>query len=97
MRVMVGEGDKAHTVDTKHFLDLAEYIRGRQQRERCVVPVASKKMDISHLGNQSESPGGHHYGYGALGSYDQAAAEPQPLPGNPQRPPADGYGNDSPF
>ncbi len=26
-----------------------------------------------------------------------AAAEPQPLPGNPQRPPADGYGNDSPF
>lgn len=25
------------------------------------------------------------------------AAEPQPMPGNPQRPPADGYGNDSPF
>ena len=25
------------------------------------------------------------------------AAERQPLPGNPQRPPADGYGNDSPF
>ena len=25
------------------------------------------------------------------------SAERQPLPGNPQRPPADGYGNDSPF
>ena len=26
-----------------------------------------------------------------------ADAERQPLPGNPQRPPADGYGDDSPF
>lgn len=27
----------------------------------------------------------------------EPAADPQPLPGTPQRPPADGFGSDSPF
>ena len=43
----IGEGDRAHVVNPKNWLDLSEYVRGRQQRDRVHVPSQSRKMDVS--------------------------------------------------
>ena len=47
-------------VDPKKWLDLSEYVRGRQQRDRVQVPTQSRKMDMSAF---AETQNADHAGY----------------------------------